>query len=50
LANDFNTLLLTVWVIYSSLWATIAVELWKRKTCEINARWGTLDLMNDENE
>jgi anoctamin-8 len=26
------------------------VEFWKRKTCEINARWGTLDMMNEDED
>lgn len=29
------------------IWSTIIVEFWKRKTSEINYRWGTLDQMNN---
>lgn len=30
-----------------SIWATMTVEFWKRKSAEINNRWGTLQEMNE---
>ena len=35
-------------MIYLSIWSTVCVEFWKRKSSEINARWGMLDLMNSD--
>jgi hypothetical protein len=29
------------------IWGTFIIEFWKRKTSEINYRWGTLDEMNN---
>ena len=40
--SDWTSWLLPLWVIYTSIWATMTVEFWKRKTAEINNRWGTL--------
>ncbi|CAD8164622.1 unnamed protein product [Paramecium octaurelia] len=47
-ANDYNSLFLPLYVIYMSIWSTITVEFWKRKQCEMNARWGLLDQMNQQ--
>lgn len=46
--DDYHSELLPFWVFFVSLWTTIMVEFWKRKCSEINTRWGTLDLMNDD--
>ena len=37
---------LIYWVVLISIWGTMIVEFWKRKTAEINTRWGNLSLMN----
>ena len=41
---------LIYWVILISIWGTLIVEFWKRKTAEINARWGNLQLMNADED
>jgi len=46
--SAYHSELLPFWVFFVSLYTTIMVEFWKRKCSEINTRWGTLDLMNDE--
>jgi hypothetical protein len=46
IANDWTTWLLPLWVFYILIWNSIVVEYWKRKTSEINYRWGSLDEMN----
>ena len=46
--KEYHSEILPFWVFYVSLWTTVMVEFWKRKCSEINSRWGTLDLMNDE--
>lgn len=45
--SDYNNILISFWVFYVMIWSTIIVEFWKRKTSEINYRWGTLELMNN---
>ena len=36
-----------IWVMVVTIWSTIVVERWKRKTSEINFRWGQLEEMNN---
>jgi len=45
--SDWTSWLLPIWVMIVSIWATISVEFWRRKTAEINNRWGTLEEMNE---
>ena len=44
--DNYDIFLIPYWVFYVMLWATFIVEFWKRKTSEINYRWGTLEQMN----
>lgn len=46
-STDYNNWMISFWVLYVMIWSTVIVEFWKRKTSEINYRWGTLDLMNN---
>ncbi|KAL4481466.1 hypothetical protein ABPG74_007555 [Tetrahymena malaccensis] len=46
-SDDYNNYLVSFYVLYVMIWSTIIVEFWKRKTSEINYRWGTLDMMNN---
>lgn len=36
----YNTPVTVAWVLYVMLWNAISVERWKRKSSEINTRWG----------
>ena len=33
--------------IFNVIWATIYLEMWKRKSAELAYRWGTLDERHD---
>ena len=46
--NEYHSEILPFWVFCVSIWTTIMVEFWKRKSSEINARWGNLDLTTDD--
>ncbi len=47
LTSNYSPSILPYWVFYVCLWSTLQVEFWKRKTSEINTRWGALDLMQN---
>ncbi|CAK78542.1 unnamed protein product (macronuclear) [Paramecium tetraurelia] len=42
---DFHSEILPYWVLIVTIWSTVQTELWKRKTSEINTRWGCIDQM-----
>ncbi|CAD8095052.1 unnamed protein product [Paramecium sonneborni] len=42
---DFQSEILPYWVLIVTIWSTVQTELWKRKTSEINTRWGCIDQM-----
>ncbi|CAD8178610.1 unnamed protein product [Paramecium pentaurelia] len=42
---DFHSEILPYWVLVVTIWSTVQTELWKRKTSEINTRWGCIDQM-----
>ncbi|CAD8078721.1 unnamed protein product [Paramecium primaurelia] len=42
---DFHSDLIPYWVLLVTIWSTVQIELWKRKTSEINTRWGCIDQM-----
>ncbi|CAK83449.1 unnamed protein product (macronuclear) [Paramecium tetraurelia] len=42
---DFHSDLIPYWVLFVTIWSTVQIELWKRKTSEINTRWGCIDQM-----
>lgn len=48
--GDYNHWILPIWVFWVTIWNTFTVEFWKRKCCEINYRWGQLELMNNPEE
>ncbi|EGR27499.1 transmembrane protein 16k, putative [Ichthyophthirius multifiliis] len=48
ITGQYDFFLIPFWVFYVMLWSTFIVEFWKRKTSEINYRWGTLEQMNTE--
>ena len=43
ITDNYDSNLLIIWVLYTSIWSTFIVELWKRKNYEIIARWGMLE-------
>ncbi|KRX06795.1 Ankyrin repeat-containing domain [Pseudocohnilembus persalinus] len=38
---------LPFWVFYVTVWNTLIVEYWKRKSAEINYRWGNIQIMGE---
>ncbi|CAD8082237.1 unnamed protein product [Paramecium sonneborni] len=42
---DFHSNIIPYWVLLVTIWSTVQIELWKRKTSEINTRWGCIDQM-----
>lgn len=48
ITGKYSHWLLPIWVFYSTILNTVIVELWKRKRCEINYRWGSLDELNKD--
>ena len=46
--GDFDNSIIPYWVLLVCIWASFQVEFWKRKTSEINTRWGCIDLMQQE--
>jgi hypothetical protein len=50
-SGDFTSILVFFWIILMLIWNSTILEIWKRKTNEINYRWGTVKLENEkENE
>ena len=50
IADDWTTWIIPFWVFYVTIWNNITVEYWKRKSSEINYRWGNMALISEGKE
>ena len=47
--DEWTTWLIPIWVFYTIIWNSVTLEFWKRKTSEINFRWGSIKFMTKTN-
>jgi hypothetical protein len=47
--KGLDTTFTGIYAILVSLWVTLMMERWKRKSAEISMKWGIYNLKNDTN-
>ena len=48
--GSWTSALLALWVILNLIWNSVIIEIWKRKTNEINFRWGSVKIETEDDK